>query len=41
MTAFYGSHYFGVDNIECRCATCEEYVIECSAMIPSKLTDVL
>ncbi|CAO3626022.1 unnamed protein product [Cunninghamella blakesleeana] len=23
MTAFYGSHYFGVNNCECRCASCE------------------
>ncbi|KAI9321416.1 hypothetical protein BX666DRAFT_1850068, partial [Dichotomocladium elegans] len=23
LTAFYGSHYFGENNVECRCATCE------------------
>ncbi|KAI8338369.1 hypothetical protein BC941DRAFT_422686 [Chlamydoabsidia padenii] len=23
LTAFYGKHYFGENNCECRCATCE------------------
>ncbi|KAI8073823.1 hypothetical protein BC940DRAFT_231531 [Gongronella butleri] len=24
LTAYYGQHYFGENNCECRCATCEE-----------------
>ncbi|KAI9308054.1 hypothetical protein BJ944DRAFT_156900 [Cunninghamella echinulata] len=27
MTVFYGSHYFGLNNRECRCASCERYDI--------------
>lgn len=27
LTAYYGNHYYGENNYDCRCATCERWVV--------------